>query len=282
MINSLKYILVFFSIIFSILSADSALIASFNTLHLGWKSSDYMKKAEVIAPFDIIALQEVMSKDGMKKLDRALEKLTGIEWEWHMNKQGLGRSKKYREHYGFIYKKDKVKLIKSLGTYKEKNDEFIREPYGALFKIGNFDFVLVNCHLVFGDKKKDRQLEAMELSNVYDYFKEKSRDDNIFIMGDFNLPAYDDAFADLFKHKDLIFYALEPKSNKTTIGRSSLANSYDNIFYSFEFTKEYTGRYGVYNFVDTDYYIKEYGDERYKKARKEISDHLPIYIEIEY
>lgn len=261
------------------LLGDTALIASFNTLHLGWKNSNYYKKAEAIAHFDLIALQEVMSKDGLRRLASELERLTGEKWEWHISKQSFGRSNNYREYYAFIYKKDFVKLVRSLGAYDDLEDKFIREPYGAQFKIGDFEFVLVNCHLVFGNKKSDRQLEAMELSKVYDYFKDKSKLKSLFILGDFNLPAYDDAFANLFKHSDLIFYAIDP-SNKTTIGHNGLANSYDNIFYSFENTKEYTGRNGVYNFLEEKKYLEKYGDKRFSILRKELSDHLPIYIEV--
>lgn len=281
MFRTLKYILIYLIFIISAFG-EKALIASFNTLHLGWKSSNYYRKAEVIAPFDFVVLQEVMKKDGLKHLDKELERITGEEWEWHVSRQGLGRGEKYKEHYAFIYRKDKVRFVKSLGTYEEENDEFIREPYGAQFAMGDFDFVVVNCHLVFGKSKKDRQLEAMELSKVYDYFKNKSGDDDVLIAGDFNLPAYDDAFSSLFSHPDLIFYAIDPGVNKTTIGTKALANSYDNIFYSFVNTKEYTGQSGVYDYVDSKEFVEKYGEERYKEARKEISDHLPIYIEVEY
>lgn len=274
-------IIIFILVITNIFASEGGLIASFNTLHLGWKGKSYYKQAEVLKDFDIVALQEVMKQDGLKRLVKELERVSGEEWLYHMSKEGLGRSNRYREHYAFIYKKEKVQFIKSLGTYKELNDEFIREPYGAMFKINNFDFVLVNNHSIFGDRKADRQGEALELLNVYEYFQNLAGDEkDIILLGDFNLPAYDDSFADLFKSSYEIFYAIDP-TNLTTVGKSSLSSSYDNIFYSYLYTKEYTGRNGVLDFTSFDKYIEKYGDDRFLVLRKELSDHLPVYIEVD-
>ena len=57
---------------------------------------------------------------------------------------------------------------------------------------------------------------------------------------------------------------------KTTIGTKGYANQYDNIFISEIYTKEYTGRSGG---VDT-------ANEKYKQTRKMISDHIPVFIEV--
>ena len=272
-----KYIL-FFTIIFNIFS-ETLILASFNTLHLGWDGKKYHDTAEILSLFDIIALQEVMKKEGLTNLVKELESVSHEKWSYHLSPYAAGNGEKYNEYYAFIFKDKKVKFVKSIGFYPEKNNEFIREPYGAMFKSNKFDFILVNNHLLFGDEKSDRQKEAKELSKVYSYFQNSdTKENDVFLLGDFNLPAYDESFKDLFKHKDKIFYSIDP-SYKTTIGKSSLANSYDNIFYSFNYSKEYTGRNGVYNY--TDDYLKKYGSSRFSILRKEISDHLPVYIELE-
>ncbi len=272
-----KYIL-FFTIIFNIFS-ETLILASFNTLHLGWDGKNYHDTAELLSLFDIIALQEVMKKEGLTNLVKELESVSDEKWSYHLSPYAAGNGEKYNEYYAFIFKDKKVKFVKSIGFYPEKNNEFIREPYGAMFKSNKFDFILVNNHLLFGDEKSDRQKEAKELSKVYSYFQNSdTKENDVFLLGDFNLPAYDESFKDLFKHKDKIFYSIDP-SYKTTIGKSSLANSYDNIFYSFNYSKEYTGRNGVYNY--TDDYLKKYGSSRFSILRKEISDHLPVYIELE-
>lgn len=276
----MKKIILYILLTISILGEETALVASFNSLHLGWKGKNYYEQAEVISYFDLVALQEVMKQDGLKRLVKELERITGEKWRYHISPYSVGTSKKYREYYGYIYREDKVKLLKSMGFYKEKNDEFSREPYGAYFKIGEFDFILVNNHSVYGDKKAERQGEAMELSNVYDYFQGlDKKEKDVIIVGDFNLPAYDEAFADLFRHKEEIFYAIDP-TNLTTVGKNGLASAYDNIFYSFVNTKEYTGRNGIFDFTEFKKYIKKYDKDRYKVLRKELSDHLPVYIEV--
>ena len=272
-----KYIL-FFTIIFNIFS-ETLILASFNTIHKKRDGKNYHDTAELFSLFDIIALQEVMKKEGLTNLVKELESVSHEKWSYHLSPYAAGNGEKYNEYYAFIFKDKKVKFVKSIGFYPEKNNEFIREPYGAMFKSNKFDFILVNNHLLFGDEKSDRQKEAKELSKVYSYFQNlDTKENDVFLLGDFNLPAYDESFKDLFKHKDKIFYSIDP-SYKTTIRKYRLANSYDNIFYSFNYSKEYTGRNGVYNY--TDDYLKKYGSSRFSILRKEISDHLPVYIELE-
>ena len=41
----------------------------------------------------------------------------------------------------------------------DTNDEFIREPFYASFKIGQFDFTLIAIHVIFGDSIGDRREE---------------------------------------------------------------------------------------------------------------------------
>ncbi|TDT71818.1 hypothetical protein EV215_0506 [Hypnocyclicus thermotrophus] len=254
---------------------ENYVIASFNTLHLGWKGKNYKELSEIVSLFDLVGLEEVMSKDGLKKLDSELEKLTNEKWHWHISKYSVGRSKKYREYYAYIWREKKVKFKRSMGFFKEKNDEFIREPYGAIFQIKNLEFGFVLNHFIYGDKKRDRQLEAVYLDEVYDYFTKYTK--KILVAGDFNLPAYDISFKDMIRNK--IFYAIDP-SNKTTIGKYGLASSYDNFFLSYEIFSEYSGRNGVYDFTKDKKYDKQYGKEKYKILRKTISDHLPVFIEL--
>ena len=269
---------IFFLLLVSHIYMETIVLGSFNTLHLGWEGKNYIETAKILSLFDIVALQEVMKKEGLIELTTKLEEITNEKWAYHLSPVPVGNNSKYNEYYAFIYKKQKVTFIKSFGFYKEFDNQFIREPYGAMFKSGKIDFVLVNNHLLYGDEKKDRQDEAKELSKVYDYFQGlDSKEQDVIILGDFNLPAFDSSFQNIFKHKDELFYAIDPKY-KTTLGKKSLANSYDNIFYSFLYTKEYTGNNGTYDY--TEDYINTYGEKRYDILRKTISDHIPVFIEL--
>ena len=95
-----------------------------------------------------------------------------------------------------------------------------------------------------------------------------TQENDIIMAGDFNVPADSPAFQNLFL-KNNVSYILDPKNNYTTISDTGLANSYDNFFIDKEKTREYTGRYGVYNFIkNNNGLIKKY-----------ISDHLLIFSE---
>lgn len=274
----MKKLLVFI-LLFSNLLCREIVVGSFNTLHLGWDGKNYTETATILSLFDIVALQEVMKKDGLIQLVKELEKVSKDKWAYHISPYPVGNGEQYNEYYAYIYKKNSISFVKSLGFYEDTTNDFIREPYAAQFKADKFDFTLINCHLIYGDKKIQRQNEAKKLSKVYDYFQNLDKKDNdVIILGDFNLPAYDDSFKTLFNHKEKIFYAIDPKF-KTTLGKTSLGNSYDNFFYSFKNTTEYTGRNGVLDY--TDDFIKLYGNKRYSILRAELSDHLPVYIEFE-
>ncbi len=276
--RGLNFIITFLIITFNSFG-ETANIASFNTLHLGWKSSYQEEKIEsianIISLFDIVAVQEVMKKDGVKKVVKELEKQTGVQWRYELSPYSVG-SKRYREYYAFIYRIDKVKKIRKGSFYpeKERGKYFIREPYGAKFKIGDFEFTYVTVHSIYGKKKSERELEASQMIDVYNYFKEKYKDnkgENIVIIGgDFNLPSYNKAFYELAKNPDIIVDAIAP-NQKTTIGKTKLASSYDHIFYPSELMKGwYTGRSGVIDFTNNNH----------GEVRKKISDHIPVFMEI--
>ena len=150
----------------------------------------------------------------------------------------------------------------------------MRQPYGAYFKSGNFDFVYVICHSIFGDKETQRLIEASNYINVYEYFLKESGESDIIIAGDFNVPADSPAFRNLSERAG-VSYLLSPGENPTTLSDERLVSSYDNFFINKEKTREFLENSGVYNFVKSD---------NYAIIKKYISDHLPIFSEysIEY
>ena len=220
----------FFSL--SVLSlADEAYIASFNILRLGAAKKDIPQTAKILQGFDIVGLVEVINRDGVEELVDELNKQSDKKWDYHISPFGVGSSK-YKEYFAYVYKKDKVKFIKSEGFYKNGKSSLLREPYGATFQIGNFDFTFVLVHTIYGNNEAQRKAENFKMVDVYDYFQDKDKKENdIFIAGDFNLYALDESFRPLYKHADKITYAIDP-AIKTTIGTKGRANSYDNFFFS--------------------------------------------------
>ena len=74
-----KKTVILYFILFSFITAkDIAVVGSFNTLHLGWKGKNVEQSAQVVSMFDLVALIEVMSEEGVRELKDAVEKESGI------------------------------------------------------------------------------------------------------------------------------------------------------------------------------------------------------------
>ena len=251
-------------------AADEAYIASFNILRLGAVKKDIPQTAKLLQGFDIVGLVEVINRDGVEELVDELNKQSNEKWDYHISPFGVGSSK-YKEYFAYVYKKDKVKFIKSEGFYKDGKSSLLREPYGATFQIENFDFTFILVHTIYGNNEAQRKAENFKMVDVYDYFQDKDKKENdIFIAGDFNLYALDESFRPLYKHADKITYAIDP-AIKTTIGTKGRANSYDNFFFSQKYSQEFTGSSGAIDFS---------GDNP-KLMREIISDHIPVFIVVE-
>ena len=268
-----KLLSIIFALFFSLSTlslADEAYIASFNILRLGAAKKDMVQTAKILKGFDIVGLVEVINRDGVEELVDALNKQSDEKWDYHISPFGVGSSK-YKEYFAYIYKKDKVKFIKSEGFYKNGKSSLLREPYGATFQIGNFDFTFVLVHTIYGNNESQRKAENYKMVDVYNYFQDRDEKENdIFIAGDFNLYALDESFRPLYKHADKITYAIDP-AIKTTIGVKGRANSYDNFFFSQKYSQEFTGSSGAIDFS---------GDNP-KLMREIISDHIPVFIVVE-
>ena len=264
------FFLLFFSL-FS-LASDTALIASFNSLKLGENQKDYYQFSKIISKFDLIGLEEVMNENSLKIVKKNLESITKSKWEYHISEYSVGSSE-YKEYYAYFWRKEKVSMEKVIGFYQEKDpNDFMREPYGVKFKIGKFDFIYVLAHSIFGSRERERILEAARYILVYDYFKNIDiTEKDVIIAGDFNLPANNMGFRKLLKHKDEIEFILDPEKDMTTLGKNSTVSAYDNFFISKKNIKEFTGKYGVYNYTKNNY----------SDIRKYISDHMPIFIEVD-
>ena len=267
----MRYFVLFFVLFSLLFPEDTILVASFNTLRLGKNKKDYYQFSKILSKFELIGLQEVMNENSLKILKGNLEKITGKKWEYHISEKPAGRGE-YKEYFAYIWQKEKVSIKEAVGYYqKEKSSDFEREPYGVWFKAGEFDFVYVLAHSVYGKRERERILEAARYILVYEFFQNKvPLENDVIIAGDFNLPADNRGFGKLLRHPEQIEYILNPDVDLTTLGKKSLVNPYDNFFISRKQTKEFTGRYGVYNYIKNNY----------EEIKSYISDHLPIYIEI--
>lgn len=135
-------------------------IASWNIANLtaNSKHKKYDIIADILSKFDVIAIQEVLKDDS---LSQVMNILSGYDY---VLSPPIGRTRK--EHYAFLYKKRRVKLIQS-GQFTDQNDELEREPFVATFRCGKFDFVLITVHILWGGKNpKERRKEIVTLEKV--------------------------------------------------------------------------------------------------------------------
>jgi endonuclease/exonuclease/phosphatase family metal-dependent hydrolase len=261
--------------------AGTLRLASFNVLHLGWNNGkDLSKLAQILARYDVIALQEVMKKSGgardplvdLKTVRRELEAFTGSSWAFQATPGPIGR-KTYREYYAILYRTDRVAFTGESRVFSDPNDTFIREPFYATFRAGNFDFTLVTMHAIGpGDETLDDEIRALQ--DVFENIQNESVcEDDVLLVGDFNTPAGDGDWAALRAIPPMT--NLIPAATKTSIGIKGIANAYDNIWMQGNHTsREFTGRVGAYYFFEDLYAERE---NPYKAAREELSDHVPVW-----
>jgi endonuclease/exonuclease/phosphatase family metal-dependent hydrolase len=262
-------------------------LASFNLLHLGWNNGKNLDDlAAILARYDIIALQEVMKKSGndddplfdLKLVRDKVQALTASDgapvWEFQVTSESLGRST-YREYYAILYRTDRVQYVGGASVFADEHDVFIREPFFATFRAGNFDFTLITMHAIGpGDPLLDAEISG--LKKVFLSVQDGSACENdVLLVGDFNKPADKSAWAELRTIPTI--RNLIPSTTKTSIGKSGMANAYDNIWIQDQHTDwEYSGNSGAY------YYFNDlYADaaNRYQRARTVLSDHVPVWAE---
>ncbi len=275
----LKYFslkIVFLSLILccnSIFSFANITIGSWNLQHLGSKKPDVAIKlmAECLKDFDLVALQEVgIREGGAQAVARLVDALNrkGQHWDYRISEPTTAMEEHAGESecYAFVWKTAKVKLTGKAYLAKGFEGLISREPYIGVFKAGDKELTLVNFHAL--PKKKQPEKEIKYLKYFPDSFKHR----NLIFLGDFNCPQSHSVFNPLKKKG----YEPALQGQKTTLKQecrdgNCLASEYDNIFYPkavFSLLKS-----GIIPFY-------RHFKENMTEARK-LSDHLPVYAELE-
>ena len=275
---------------------DNLILATWNLTNFGLQKRedehlDIM--AEIIKPFDIIAVQEVA--DNLTDLDYILERL-GTQWDAIFTDIAGNY-----ERLGYIYKKSRVKLTGlaaelALRAYErvkiviegEENgpfEGFNRNPYMLGCRAGDFEFNLVNVHL-YWTSFYIRQLETEALSS---WAKKRVKKDfppnnDIILIGDFNMPKLHttDKIYKLLTGNGLTI----PKYNTELIGTNLAGDKhYDEVaFFPSRTNEDFTDRIGVFDF-DKVLFEDLYGEPEddhtnfFKYVRYYIADHRPLWVE---
>lgn len=251
----------------------NVLIASWNLKHLGWadEKRDWERTAQIVTPFDFVAIQEVHSVGAVRRLASLLNQTTSDNWKYLVSSEAVG-SKRYKEFYAFMWKEASVEYTGFAATYLDPDRDFFREPFSAVFttREDGYSFLAANLHVIYGDSVSQRAAEADKLDEYVDWLRETFVDperlEGLFLMGDFNLPPSNPAFDDLRS-------VLRPakRSGASTLSKANwkYSNLYDNIWFR-GIQPEFSG---IFAFPSLQNVTHRY-------ARKHISDHAPLFIRL--
>ena len=269
------------------------------TLNLAtWNVREFGKKprtqaaihylAEIIGQFDLVGLVEL--RDNLGDLGRVL-KILGPYWQ-AVYSDMIPDPGGNRERVAYVFDRRAVRFnglaAEASEPRKKKGLEYLpeksfwRTPYLASFKSGNFDFVVLTTHIRWG---KSNQARTDELAMLADWVEGKRRDKfaedrDLIVMGDFNIPARDDAmFKAVTKHGLQIPDALLGVTHGTNLAKDK---RYDQILHYPRFGQNFTNAGGVLDFYRDEAGIKKLfpGGMTKSAFTYQMSDHLPLWMQI--
>jgi endonuclease/exonuclease/phosphatase family metal-dependent hydrolase len=203
-IQLLLILLFFFSC--SLLFGETISIATFKIRIFSTNSRDdeeLYQICKLLKEFDFIAIQEVRDTQILERTISMLMNQFSLNYKYlTSDRVGTERSK---EIYAFLYRTDKVKPLKNFGLYQDAEDHFIRELHVALFRDREFDFYAINMHSIYGNSVGERRFEAKKLAGVYAVVQSLDGENDVLLMGDFNLAPDDSGFQSLKHIPNMIF-----------------------------------------------------------------------------
>ncbi len=227
--------------------------------------------AAVIRNFDVIAIQEIRSKD-QEILNVLLQyvNVNGGRFNYLLGPR-LGRTHS-KEQYAYIYNTLTI-VTTPENTYTVRDDEDLlhREPLVARFAVlGSgayqpFTFTLANVHTDPDEVAQEVSVLGIVYQSIVNYEAAVAREDDIIMVGDFNADAK--TLASVATRRE---YAPTILNVATNVAGT---RQYDNILLNPYYCSEFTGNSGV---LDLATYFQITQDQ----ARK-ISDHLPVWAEFQ-
>ncbi len=271
---------------------ENLLICTFNIREFGAKkrkSVSINALAEMCSRFDIVAIQELRSNLGdLKRLINIL----GPFWKVIFNDPaGVAKNKGNDERFAYIYDSRVVRFTGMAAELLISDDFFShgqpsqdasvpwRTPYLVSFKSGMFDFMMLTVHIQWnssgGIKARAKEIEMITKWLEDRRQSQKLFDPDVFLLGDFNIPTLGSStFKALKKHGLTIPRALQHV--KTNLKQNA---HYDQIAYYKENTDCIIGKSGNLDFYDA-FFWKTMGKARHNAMTYEISDHLPLWMEL--
>ena len=222
--------------------------------------------ANVLIDYDFIAIVELRDERVLERTEKILIGM-GRDYDYVVS-EPVGN--KVTERYGFLYDKSLFNVVKDGELFADNDDAFLREPYFASFRVGQFDFTAIAVHVIWGDRVAQRREEIQALANVYNFVQASNgAEQDVLLFGDFNRnPDDSSAYQRLLDIQSMThLFSLPDKSH---IKDSSL---YDNIFFQTVHVTEFANNKGVDRFDETDFANDD------KAASLAVSDHRPVWAE---
>lgn len=254
--------------LFSILNAHADIVVgSWNIQRLGHGGQkSYPTLAAIASKIDLLAVQEVMTEEGIGKLKRQLEKNTGESWSYLVS-HALGDSS-YKEMYAFVWRDSAVEYSNGAVVYLDRGNRFAREPFSAKFrsKRSGAELALGTMHVVFGKRIADRTPEIKELASYWQWMQDVYPRTPIVLLGDFNLQPFNAAWEPVKQYAK----PLLSEGASTLSAKGHYANLYDNIWVESNTALSISDA-GIIDFPKIIGW-------NHKKSRKHVSDHAPVYM----
>lgn len=251
-------------------TANTILIGSFNMQRLGptkLKNPWVMEKfAQIIRRFDVIALQEITSKD-QQTLPALVQQVNqgGAQYAFMISPR-IGREETgYYEQYAFVFDATRIRGGQDYGYVVQDNlDHLHREPYVGRFEAVStgqpFGFTLINIHTDPDEIRTELDTLADVYVNVRQY---EYPEDDVLLLGDLN--AAPDRLQRLAQIPGFIPLITGIPTN------TRKSKTLDNVLVDRQATREFTGRAGT---IDL-----EQAFELSMAEAGQISDHLPVWAE---
>lgn len=281
---------------------DNLLVMTWNIEYLGSRKrtpDDYRLIAELMRPFDIIAIQEVKTK--LAGINALVENL-GDPYKAIFT-DVAGNS----ERLAYIYDSSRVRtkeLFAELAIPEKKRKKydppdipskfsgFNRNPFLVCFQREEFDFTLANVHIYFGKRSRAEKLKRIvEVYALSKWASDQARSRNVYdkdiiLIGDMNVPMMKES-DEVFKQ--LTRFGYEPTDWSSKVGTDLKGTKhYDQIAIHPKRTRK-PSHYGILNFdkhlfksVWDRHNLDPENKEHLKRWRHycemHISDHRPLWV----
>ena len=291
-------------------SAETLLLATWNIREFGdnRRAESLYYIAEIIARFDLIAVQEVAAN--LKGLERLME-LLGPNWDYIVTDSTDG-SAGGGERTAFVYDKNKIFFRKTAGEIVlpidkliQDEHQFARSPFCVAFQAGWFKFHLVTVHIYYGKSSGVDPRRVAEIESIAKFLTKRSKKEeaSYILLGDFNIPKCGDVMMQALENNGFSI----PDCIKEHPSDLGATKHYDQIAFNLKLDKTMTifseknQKAGAFNFTKSVYTPKDlntyrkYFDSKNTEGKTEkqiesyylskwrtfqMSDHLPLWVEL--